>query len=111
MRLFAPPHPIADTTWYSARQLDGVPRPLTDLQPPYPQQAHYEGVKGGVTVRMRIDARGEVDAVEVVASNPPGVFDAAVLEHLKQTRFTPGQRNGTAVRVELTVRLRFELTD
>lgn len=106
----APP-PLVDTTWYSARQLDVMPKPLGSLQPAYPRQARRDGITGSVVLRLHIDEHGAVDTVEIAESTPPGVFDAAVLKQANGVRFSPGQRDGKPVRATLNVRLRFELED
>lgn len=84
-------------------------RPRARPQPRYPAAARREGIEGFVTVRISIDARGTVQAANVVRSQPQGVFDRAALEAVRRYRFEPARRGEQAVASELQQTIRFEL--
>jgi protein TonB len=53
------------------------------VQPTMPRKALMEGTSGSVTARATIKG-GKVIAVEIVSSNPRGLFDAAVRAAMMQ---------------------------
>ena len=65
--------------------------------PVFPEAARAEGLEGSVTVRYDVDVEGVVRNARVVASEPPGVFDAAALAAVRSWRFNPPLRDGEPV--------------
>ena len=57
--------------------------------PEYPRGAQRRALEGHVTVRYTVTERGEVADVEVVDSQPAGVFDRAVLRALDSLQYAP----------------------
>ena len=56
--------------------------------PVFPRQAIRAGVeKGLVLARVMIDEKGSVTDVIIVSSQPPKVFDAAVIDAIKEWKF------------------------
>ncbi|MCS6785916.1 MAG: energy transducer TonB [Thiobacillaceae bacterium] len=98
-----------DTRWYTAREVDSRPQPLGDVLPTYPEEARALGLTGSVLVALHIDETGEVRAIEILESHPPGVFDEAVRAAYAQARFLPAFRAGRAVRYVGKYRVLFEL--
>ena len=108
------PRVIPDGEWYPVRKLDAIPRRLGGAQPPYPESARSRGVTGSIKVRLRVNALGEVEAVESVSAQPEGVlgvFDASVRAFLMAARYQPPQRDGRPVRAVIEERFRFTLND
>ena len=67
-------------------------------QPPrYPYQAERRAIEGWVRVSFRITETGTVEDVEVLESEPPGIFDQAAVSAVYRWRFKPRIRNGQAV--------------
>ena len=62
--------------------------------PVYPADLRVKGVGGKVTVQYDVTPQGQVVNAQVVASEPPGLFDAAALEAVGSWRFRPQVRNG-----------------
>jgi len=63
---------------------------LSGDDPVYPRQAIRAGVeKGQVLARVMIDEKGNVTDVIIVSSQPPKIFDSAVIEALKEWKFKP----------------------
>ena len=62
--------------------------------PVYPADLRVKGVGGMVTVQYDVTPQGQVVNAQVVASEPPGLFDAAALEAVRSWRFRPQVRDG-----------------
>ena len=75
-----------------ATQRQRLARP--DYEPPiiYPGSALRAGVEGEVVVEFAVAHDGSVSGARVVASEPPGTFDAAALRAVKNTRYTSRYR-------------------
>ena len=63
----------------------------------YPQQAKAEQIEGKVIVRYDVSAEGVIANIEIIESEPPGIFDEAVLAYVRTWRFTPATKNGEPV--------------
>lgn len=90
-------------------------RPLQLLNgagPAYPPVAKSQGLEGQVTVRYSVSRAGVVGDLEVVDSQPPGVFDDAALAAVRSWRYRAPVRGGQAVAVpEVTSVVRFRLNE
>ena len=81
---------------------------LSGSAPVYPAKLKSEGVGGLVTVAYDVSADGTVGNLRVIGSEPPGLFDAAVLRAVASWQFKPQIRNGAAEPVlGLTSKLEF----
>lgn len=103
---------LADTRYYTAKELDMQPSALRRPQPVYPPRAEEQGVAGRVVVRLHLEADGSVSRMEVVSMAPGGAFGElfrkATLDSLAGIRFRPAQRNGRAVRAVVEIPVVFE---
>jgi periplasmic protein TonB len=72
-------------------------KPVRKVQPKYPPEAEAQHVEGRVRVRLSVDLDGNVTDVETLQSEPPGVFDAAVQEAVRQYKF---KRDGTTYKAD-----------
>jgi TonB family protein len=82
---------------------------VSQLQAPaYPAQALANKVDGTVVLGIDIDAAGKVLAVEVVRSEPAGVFDAASVQAAWGWRLPPLMEDGKPVAGRVQVPVRFE---
>ena len=61
--------------------------------PVYPADLRVRGIGGKVTVQYDVTPQGQVVNAQVVASEPPGLFDAAALEAVGSWRFRPRVRD------------------
>lgn len=77
---------------------------------PYPAEAKRKGVTGYVLLNLLINARGEVEQVQVLEAEPQGVFEEAARQAAKDWRFTPARYEGRDVRVWAQQRIRFDLS-
>ena len=94
---------------FSVGELD---RPLTILvriPPVYPLRAKHRGVQGWVRVRFVVNEEGHVGSVEVLESQPPGVFDRNVIQCVSGWRFKSGTVQGVAVRAWAETTIHFKL--
>jgi protein TonB len=64
-----------------------------------------------VTVEFTITPQGGVTGLEVVASQPRGVFDASVTKAIRQWRFTPRVVDGQRVERRARKEIVFSLED
>ena len=55
----------------------------------YPAEAKEQGIEGEVTVEYDINADGTVSNVRVIAAQPSGVFEEAVLAYVRTWVFEP----------------------
>ena len=82
-----------DHTYYSVAALDSPPRLLGTADLCYPP-----GASGEVAYQLLIDETGSVDQATLVAVRPEGLFTAGAVESCRALRFTPGIKDGRAVR-------------
>jgi TonB family protein len=85
-------------------QLTAAPELLEGPPPVYPPDAEKEGLEADVTVRIWIDAQGQVTRAEVTAPMGHG-FDEAAVAAAKQYKFKPAEFDGKpgAIVVETTI--------
>jgi periplasmic protein TonB len=65
-------------------------KPIYKVRAVYPKSALREGVEGRVKMRLTVSEHGTVTNVEILDSNPPGVFDNVASDAVKQYKFEPG---------------------
>jgi TonB family protein len=82
---------------------------LRTLSPDYPASALTQRLTGSVTVEFTVNTSGETRDIHVVEAMPPGVFDQAAINAVKQWRYAPLLVDGAAVDVPVRTRMRFEL--
>lgn len=56
------------------------------FQPFYPLDLLGKGVRGYITVQLRVDTEGRFQNIEIIDSHPTGAFDEAVLRSLASAR-------------------------
>lgn len=74
----------------------------------YPEIAKRAGVEGLVVVQAWVDETGNVTRAEVMKGIGAGCDEAAVAA-VKQAKFKPGKQRGKAVRVKMSIPVRFRL--
>lgn len=79
------------------------------VEPVYPDRARRAGVEGVATVRIRLDARGAILAVELVEPSGHRSLDEAALTAARSSRFAPAARASAGVASEALATYRFEL--
>ena len=89
--------------------LDSPPRAVVRHRPDYPFRAQQRNIEGSVRVKLLVQADGSVTRVEILSSEPAGVFDDAVRRSVPTWRFEPGRIDGEAVASWVVTDVRFEL--
>jgi protein TonB len=79
-----------------ATQLDQDFMPLSRQPPQYPYKATRRGIEGWVRVSFRVTETGTVEDVQVLESDPAGVFEQAAIKAVYRWRFKPRIVNGQA---------------
>lgn len=99
------PKPIPAPVKVAARLLT----PPSELKPPYPASKIASGEEGAITLRLTIDERGRVVAVEPVGQPDKAFFESARRHLLAHWRYQPATEDGRPVATSFTVTLRFQL--
>ena len=86
-----------------------LPQKTVDAAPVYPPPARAARVEGAVILDIVVDARGRVQAVDVLRSIP--LLDQAAIDAVRQWRFAPVRTNGLPTAVAMTVTVTFVLRD
>lgn len=63
--------------------------PVVRVLPKYPRQAAEEGLTGQVTMEATLTENGQVVDIEVIDSEPEGVFDSQAVQAFSQWRIAP----------------------
>jgi RNA polymerase sigma factor (sigma-70 family) len=95
---------------YPMAQLDQTPKPVAQGRPQYPVEMRRNGITGNVTVRMTIDAKGDVAEATPIHSSRVE-FDDAAVQAVKQWKFEPGQKNGQPVTTQTDIKIVFSLNN
>jgi TonB family protein len=95
----------AGPRYLPAEELDERPLIRSPVEPVFPP--HAPVASGRVLLRLLINEAGAVDEAAALRATPPGVFEAAAVEAFASARFTPGRKDGVAVKSALTLELRF----
>jgi len=85
--------------------------PVAMPEPTYPQGAFRNRVEGWVEVEYTVTERGSTRDLQVVASEPQGVFDAAALAAVGTWTYRPRVVQGQPVAQRTAVTLRFSVED
>jgi protein TonB len=109
MAVAPPPEPEPVKDFFDQGEVDQLPMTVFRMKPLYPFRAKRLGIEGNVRVKFLVDAAGRVSHVNILESNPPGVFDESVLKALPSWRFTPGELGGKAVNTWMSTVIQFEL--
>lgn len=89
--------------------VDSKPRLIHHVEPEYPESARKSALSGKVMARFVVDESGAVHDATISSADPPDVFDLSVLEAVQRWRFEPARYLGKAVRVMVTVPVRFDI--
>lgn len=93
----------------TGESVDEAPVAVEQVPPKWPEAARKRGVNGVVVMSLLVGVDGRVSEVRVLESRPPGVFDGAALEAVRQWRFQAAQYQGQPVAVRVTQPLEFNL--
>jgi periplasmic protein TonB len=89
---------------------DRAPLPQFRMVPDYPATAKARGIEGWITFRFTVTREGRVTDVEIVAADPPHIWDAATTRAVSNWRYQPAIVDGAPVEQRgVTATYRFEL--
>jgi protein TonB len=94
--------------YYLVRELDVRPGIKTRVDPEYPEAAARRFLGGKVVISLDIDETGKVERVRTVRASPPGYFDESAARAFRAARFTPGIKDGRAVKVRMVLEITFD---
>lgn len=80
-----------------------------DLKPPYPNSKLLSGEEANLHLRVAIDERGRVTAVDPVGNADPAFLDAARRFMIAHWRYQPATEDGRPVATSTVITLRFQL--
>lgn len=101
------PPPAAEPVRVAARAVT----PSDLLRPPYPDSKRRSEEEAVLRLRLTIDARGRVTAVEPVGTADLAFLAAARTHLLRHWRYQPATEDGRAVASTQVITLRFQLED
>ena len=79
------------------------------LKPPYPPSMQAREIEATLKLRLQIDDRGRVIAVDPVGRADPAFLEAARKHLIAKWRYKPATEDGRAVASSTVITLRFEL--
>jgi protein TonB len=81
------------------------------IRPPYPASRIASGEEALLRLRLAIDERGRVVAVEPIGKADPAFLASARRHLLARWRYKPATENGRAIASSTVITLRFQLDD
>jgi periplasmic protein TonB len=95
-------------TEYDASDVDKPPKLVRQMPIKFPADAKRKGITGQVVVRCLIGTDGKAGKMEIVESEPAGIFDESAISTLKYWQFRPGVKSGEMVATWVKVPFKFE---
>ena len=93
---------------YSVSDVDSPPKIIRQTPVSYPDLAKKNGITGSVIVNCLVGVDGKPKRLEIVKSEPEGIFDENALSSLKYWQFRPGIKDGELVATWVMVPFRFD---
>jgi protein TonB len=85
--------------------------PASELRPPYPESKRRLEEEAVLKLRLSINDRGRITAVEPVGNADPAFLDSARRHIIAHWRYKPAMEGERAVASSTVITLRFELDD
>jgi len=85
------------------------PVAISKSAPQYPDAARKRRTEGWVDLQFVVNANGEVEAIEVIAAEPNGVFERSAERAVQRWKFKPAERDGKPVPARVRTRVGFRL--
>jgi TonB family protein len=101
------PRLLADS-YFGINDVEVRAEPMNDVLLHYPSMAYIRRISGVVQFRLLISARGELEKFELIKAEPPGIFERAASDAVKQLKFSPAVKYGRPVKSEKTIDVVFD---
>ncbi|NGP53928.1 energy transducer TonB [Thioalkalivibrio sp. XN8] len=102
--------PVVAAGWQTGDNVgDGDIIPIVRIEPTYPRDALLRGIEGWVRVRFTIMPDGSVMDPQVIAAEPPRVFNREATRAILRWKFRPRIVDGQAVSREAEQTIEFNL--
>lgn len=99
--------PAVAKHYYRPSELDVKPGIMVHVEPRYPERAAQDAVGGRVVAQLFLREDGTVEQVSILQAEPAGYFEYAVEQAFGAARFTPGMKDGQAVKVQMALEVSF----
>jgi protein TonB len=96
---------LSGPRYLTAEELDQRPAALSAIDLEYPDAGRPRD--GYLVARILINEDGGADKVQLLVSDPQGLFDDLVVAAFSSGRYRPGTKDGRPVRSQMTVEIRF----
>lgn len=106
-----PVGPVTATTPQPVRTGPRFATPASELRPPYPESKRRLEEEAVLKLRLSIDDRGRITAVEPVGNADPAFLQSARRHIIAHWRYKPAMEGDRAVASSTVITLRFELDD
>jgi protein TonB len=97
---------LPSRTTAAGSDMDERPVPVKSIAPEYPADMKREGQSGLVYIKVVIDENGDV-IQQSVEKSTRAEFEAPALAAVSHWKFKPAKKNGAAVRVGITIPIKF----
>lgn len=94
--------------YYKSSEVDKGAEPIETAPLVFPEQAYRNRTKGTVRLRIFIDRQGNIDQVDMVAVEPPGIFEQSAIDAVLGSHFTPAQKQGVTVKSVKEIEITFD---
>jgi protein TonB len=94
---------------FDVADLEKRPEAVSQVAPAYPAELRKAKIEGVVTLVFVLDETGRVQDPRVENSSRPE-FEKPALDAIRKWRFSPGQKDGQAVRAYIRIPMRFRVT-
>lgn len=94
--------------YFSSSEVDRKAEALEVAPLIYPEEAYLRRLHGKLTLRLYINETGAIDSIDILASDPPGMFDQAALDAVLATRFRPALLLGRPVKNIKTIEIELD---
>ena len=70
------------------------------VPPSYPRRAQERGIQGYAVVQFNITTEGKIKDIEVIESEPQGIFDRSAIKATNQYQYDPCIEDGQPVEIK-----------
>jgi protein TonB len=85
--------------------------PASELRPPYPESKRRLQEEAVLKLRLSINERGRITAVQPIGSADPAFLESARRHIIAHWRYKPAMEGDRAIASSTVISLRFELDD